>query len=276
MFVIITVLFAAVLLYLWLIFPAVKRRDISSLLRKPIAHRGAHGDGIPENSLRAFEEAVQCGYPIELDIRLSADGIPMVIHDDSLFRLCGDIRHVSELTAGELSDLFIGETEEKIPTLSQVLETVNGRVPLLIELKSGGNTAERAFEILKNYTGYYAVESFDPYCLYRYRRKDKKTPIGILARRSSGVGRAKERIFWILSGRVIFNFLCRPDFICYRISDSLPFSVKLASLLGASLIGWTAKDRAEYISAKSRFDGVICDNIYKIEKNNGSEFTDSL
>ena len=106
------------------------------------AHRGLHGQDVPENSMRAFELAAEKGYGIELDVHLSADGIPVVIHDDHLKRMTGMDKPVSALDAQSLSGLSLAGSGEGIPLFEEVLRKVNGRVPLLVEIKSRGRAGE--------------------------------------------------------------------------------------------------------------------------------------
>ena len=68
----------------------------------PVAHRGLHGNGIPENSVPAFLKAIEAGYAIETDVRLSKDGVPVVFHDDTLVRMTGRNGRVESLTAEQL------------------------------------------------------------------------------------------------------------------------------------------------------------------------------
>ena len=103
--------------------------------RLPIAHRGLHSPGVPENSLAAFRAAIAAGYGIELDIQPSSDCMPMVFHDYDLIRMCGDEGYVVDRSAADLAELRLLGTAEPIPTLAEVLREVAGRVPLLIEIK---------------------------------------------------------------------------------------------------------------------------------------------
>ena len=89
-------------LYLFMMIPTLRRRDMSAFTGKIIAHRGLHGDGVCENSLSAFRAAVDAGYPIELDVNVSADGECFVIHDDHLMRLCGEEDFISEMNLREI------------------------------------------------------------------------------------------------------------------------------------------------------------------------------
>lgn len=145
-----------------------------SLLARPIAHRGLHdrAAGVIENSPAAFAAAIAAGYGIELDLQLSADGVAMVFHDDSLDRLTGESGPVRDRDAAALGRIALtgSQNGDRIPTLAAVLEQVAGRVPLLIELKDqsqGLGTAppdlERAVaHALAGYAGDVAVMSFNP------------------------------------------------------------------------------------------------------------------
>ena len=100
-----------------------------------LAHRGLHGGSIAENSIPAFAAAADRGIGIELDVRLSSDGEVVIFHDDTLERMTGMSGGVSNYTAKELAKLSLADTGYGIPTLREVLALVNGRVPLLVELK---------------------------------------------------------------------------------------------------------------------------------------------
>ena len=102
----------------------------------PVAHRGLHDANrqVPENSLAAFLLAIEHGFAIECDIRLSRDGVPMVFHDATLERLCQRKEALRDLTAEQLTLAPLAGTAETIPTLGDMLRLVNGQVPLLIEV----------------------------------------------------------------------------------------------------------------------------------------------
>jgi len=159
-------------------------------LQAPIAHRALHdmGQGIPENSMAAIRRAMRAGYGIEIDIQLSSDGQAMVFHDHTLDRLTHATGPVRDRPARELCDLRLTDSEDCIPTLRQVLEVVDGQVPLLIELKdqSGGVGAddgalERAVaRELAAYTGPAAVMSFNPYMIGVMREIAPDVPRGLV------------------------------------------------------------------------------------------------
>lgn len=99
---------------------------------------GTRPEGVPENSLPAFARAAEQGYAIELDIQITKDGRIVVFHDDTMKRMCGNEGKISDYTYEELQQFHLGDSTEKIPLLREVLQTVDGRVPLLIEIKMPG------------------------------------------------------------------------------------------------------------------------------------------
>lgn len=255
------------ILYFLFVCPGIPAKDVSFLCQKPIAHRGVYDDvSVAENSLTAFRLAMEEGFPIELDVRLTEDGVPVVIHDESLGRVCGASVGISEINEADLSEYPLNIGNETIPTLLSVLELVDGRVPLLIELKGEDKSyiAERTAEILSDYCGEYAVQSFNPYYLFRYRRLSPETPIGFLTCRQLGNG-FRGKLFALFSENLLFNFSFRPDFISYRYSDELPFSVKLCRKMGTKILAWTVREAEAYHQCTDDFDGIIAENISEIK-----------
>jgi glycerophosphoryl diester phosphodiesterase len=103
-----------------------------------VAHRGASST-YPENTLPAFEVAIRLGAPlVELDVRLSADGVPVVMHDPTVDRTTDGTGAVHEMAAAELAALNAGTADEPaaVPTLSEVLALASGRAGLALEVKN--------------------------------------------------------------------------------------------------------------------------------------------
>lgn len=245
-----TILFLCVLLFLvyllFLVRPRGKSPSDKALLCD-YAHRGLHGDGVPENSLAAFSAAVSAGYGIELDVQLSHDGEVMVFHDYTLTRMTGDERKLSELSAAELSALRLAETEQKIPTFAEVLETVGGRVPLLVELK-GENTdtalCDKLTEMLKNYCGSYCIESFNPVLVRGMQKRLPEAYCGLLY---TNVVRDKHKhdALHLAITAMALNCICKPHFIAFNEQDRDAFPVRLATRLWhAPKFVWTVRGKA--------------------------------
>ena len=137
---------------------------------KYIAHRGLFNRlDTPENSMKAFENAIAKGYAIELDLNMSLDGHLVVFHDNSLKRMTGIKNDVNLLNLNELKKLKLLGTDNVIPTFEDVLMLVNGKVPLMIEVKRNERYKElmsKLINLLEKYDGEYVIESFDPRILY--------------------------------------------------------------------------------------------------------------
>lgn len=159
------------------------------LLRVPIAHRGLHGPGVPENSLAAFRAAIEAGYGIELDVQHAAEGEPMVFHDYDLLRMAGSEGFIADTTTAELAKLRLGKTEESIPTLAEALRMIAGRAPLLIEVKDQdgrlgeniGDLQDRVASMLRPYEGPVAVMSFNPETVAAFSRASQKVAAGLVS-----------------------------------------------------------------------------------------------
>lgn len=205
----------------------------------PVAHRGYHdmNKAVWENSLSAFARAADAGFAIECDLQLSADSIPMVFHDDKLERVCGIKGDVRERTASELGLLSIGGTADRIPTLKQMLKLVDGRVPLVIELKGRNAEEDSGFvdivlEELEGYKGKVALMSFDHHLIRDLKTVDAPYPIGLTAEGSQPEEFFKHDEMTQLG----------LDFISYHWSDLPNSFVTAQRQTGIVLITWTVRD----------------------------------
>ena len=151
-----------------------------------IAHRGAASDA-PENTLLAFELAHQQGADaVELDVKLSADGVPVVIHDATVDRTTDGNGTVADLDLVALKKLDAGEGQ-KIPTLDEVFESIGKKVFINVELTNYYNTrddqlVDRVAEVVKkhNFSQRIFFSSFLPKNLKRAAQLLPQTPRGLL------------------------------------------------------------------------------------------------
>lgn len=256
-------LFAGLILFL--IFPAAKKHpDLKKLNGLLIAHRGLHNssEGIPENSLKAFERALKKGFAIENDIHITADGEVVVFHDHSLKRMCGVDKIIEEMTLAEIKSYTLLDSNEKIPTLRECLELVDGKVPLLIEFKcknliNCNNLCETANKILSEYKGKYFVQSFYPFVLKWYRKNRPDILRGQLSEVFKG-----EKLYKRLLGNMLFNFISRPHFISYGHHFSKnKIMFKLVKKLGGFPIGWTFRKNETIENAKNGFNAFIFEDF---------------
>lgn len=251
------------LLYLFLIAPKNKKemKKYKSVL---YAHRGLHNDERAENSMSAFRAAVEAGYGIELDIRLSKDGELVVFHDDTLDRVCGREGKAIDFTADELSGFNLSGTEEGVPRFADVLALVDGRVPLLVEIKEdAGNTAvsEAACKMLAEYKGDFIVESFNPIALAVVKKQMPDVCRGFLSRRYYEHEQYRKPLFFILQS-LLSNFACRPAFIAFEHKDAKSFALRFVrGFFGVPTLAWTVRSAEEEKAARENgFDTIIFEN----------------
>lgn len=248
-----TVLLALTAVYLLvLVRPRAKRPENEALLCD-YAHRGLHGGGIPENSLAAFARACEAGYGIELDVQLSRDGAVMVFHDDTLTRMTGVEDKLSARDAADLMNLSLAGTNQTIPTLAQVLSLVDGRVPLLVELKGESldtSLCGKVAALLSDYRGAYCIESFNPLLL---REMQKHLPDAFYGILYTNVCRAKKKysLLNMALSCMATNVLARPNFIAYDKLERASLAVRLTTkLYRAPRFVWTIRSEEELAAAK--------------------------
>ena len=240
-----------------MIKPSGKKHPLETEMKRYIyAHRGLHKkeDGIPENSMAAFELAVERGYGIELDIHLSADSTPVVIHDTSLRRTTGENTDITDLRDVDIKKYPLEGTNERIPFFTEVLEAVDGRVPLLIELKVDDDNykelTDRVLKELSGYEGIYAIQSFDPRAVDHLRRSYPHIMRGQLAGflRKNGDTLHKALDFGLRN--LLTNFITKPHFIAYRVQDTSKPSIRLCRALYKPFeLNWTCRTKAHHVIA---------------------------
>ena len=251
---IILILFILAVLIVYLAVLVAPTRASKEMLEPFIhrffAHRGLYtkDQSIPENSLAAFKAACDAGYGIELDIQLTADGKVVVAHDTHLFRVTGAEGSIPDMTYDELSKLRLFGTDQQIPLLWDVLQLVDGKVPLIIEFKSGERNMDlcrEAFMMLEAYDGPYCVESFDPNLVRWFYRYNPRLLRGQLAMPSSHYNKAEvPALARFMMSKCLMGRLGRPHFIAYEIGRT-PLSVKLAYKIGAAKVCWVSHNESD-------------------------------
>lgn len=229
------------------------------LVKKPVAHRGLWNKEITENSLSAYKNAVDNGYPIEIDVYSSKDGVIFSFHDASLTRMTGENGYIYEKTEEELKALTINEKGEKIPTLKQVLEVVNGKVPLLIEIKNQPrkDVAYAVLRDLDGYAGEYAIQSFNPMYINAVKKLAPFVLRGILATKSKNHLKKEKPFTRFVIKNMALNFLIKPDFISFNYED-LP--LKKCKVKSRPVIAWTVTSKEIQDKISSYCDNIIFEN----------------
>lgn len=238
-------------IYLLLLRGRTGHPGLKNLRGWSYAHRGLHGQGVPENSMAAFRLAVENGYGMEMDVHLMADGKLAVIHDASLKRTAGIDKKIEDLTAEELAAYSLEGTQERIPLFTDVLTMVDGKVPLIVEIKSERNNCNAITEatcaILKKYAGNYCVESFDPRVIAYIRKHYPDFIRGQLAHNSLGEKSAFPWILRFLLTYNLMNFMTVPDFIAYRYKDRKTLSNFLCrKFWHIQGVSWTLTDKEQW------------------------------
>lgn len=229
----------------------------------PIAHRGLHDDGIPENTLGSFEAAIDAGYTIELDVRETADGVPVVYHDRTLRRLTGRDVVVSEATWDDVRDLTLLDSGEGVPRLSDALATIDGQVPVLVEVKSQGRPGRLEATTtarLDSYDGPFAVQSFNPLSVAWFRRYRPDWARGQCGGFLNGVNSVNP-VERLVAKRLLANWYSRPDFVSYQ-HDRLPYGpVTRRNEQGLPILAWTITSQSDFERALEYADNVIFEDI---------------
>ncbi len=267
--------FLLLCLYFYCIMPRLSRKkQVKTFMRRPFAHRGlfTKDQSIPENSMAAFANAVKYGYGIELDIQLTKDNQVVVFHDHTLSRMCGIDLPVCQLTYQELQKFSLAGTSERIPLFQDVLKLVNGKVPLLVEIKLPTfrtNTCRLADLLLQDYSGQYCVESFNPLALRWYKKHRRDVVRGQLSANLTKPVAEGGFILCFLVKHLLLNFIGRPDFIAYCYKDTLNVSYLLNKrLLHTPTFAWTLRSEAAFEKYYSKFDSIIFDGFLPFHKHN--------
>lgn len=231
----------------------------------PIAHRGLNSDTIPENSMASFEAAIAKQYAIELDIHLLADGNIAVFHDEDLQRVTGVEGKIADQTAAQVQQLKLLHTDQTVPLIEEALALVQGKVPLLIEIKSKdkskvGTLEPTLMQKLADYTGDYAIQTFNPYSLEWFKHHAPQVPRGQLSGNFKG-----EDLTWskkLLLSNLLLNAVSRPHFIGYDI-QALPHPAPAIARqwFKIPIVAWTVRSETDRAKAEKVADNIIFEHI---------------
>ena len=239
---------------------------------KGFAHRGLHDEalGIAENSPSAIRRAVNAGVGIEIDVQMSVERVPMVYHDETLYRLTGQDGRLSFMKAHEIEAVPYSVGHDHIMSLEACLGLIGGAVPLLVEVKShwlGKAQMEASLAaILNQYDGPFGVMSFDPDVIARIKPLLKRGFTGLVTARipsKDWQGLLEEER---QDGRVQYQKARElgVDFLAHNVGDlANPLLIDFIKEQNLALFSWTV-DRAETLeaaraaSAVPIFEGEAC------------------
>ena len=237
--------------------------DMSEICRYDYARRGLFDPNgkVPENSLAACRAAIEHGYGVCLDVRITRDGIPALFHDERTYRMTGVDGTVENSTLAELKELRLGKSEETIPTLKEALDLIDGQVPVILELHvQNGNydaLSDLTCEVVDAYEGVFALQCADPRVLrwFRQQRNEYIRAQMVDYHHSSGIT-IMSRVWDLFCASLFLNFLTEPDLLFCGPGSQMNPSVWLCRVLYRTprLTG-TVKTIGEYEQVKT--DGAV-------------------
>ena len=240
------------------------------LTSRPIAHRGLHNSkiGIVENTIGAAMAAVRLNYAIECDVQLSYDGELVVFHDDELDRLAEAEGKVKAHSLLELKSIKLKNTDEKIPTLKELLSVIDTKVPLICEIKSEFDddiaAAKRCCVILEDYQGPVAIKSFDPFIVDTVRKLAPQRPRGFIG--ESHYDDPEWNFLSEIKRNQLIDLthftISQPDFISWYVKDLKYTGPRMArEFSGLPLITWTIRNLDQMNEALNFSDQIIFENF---------------
>ncbi len=223
---------------------------MDAFLKRPIAHRGLHNNkNIIENTLESFDLAIKNNFLIELDVVLSKDNEVMVFHDLDLYRLTGIKKLIKDCNANELRDIKLLKTNSVISSFDEVLYKVNGKVPIVIEIKESfhPDIDERLSELIRSYQGEIAIQSFDKNSIRWFKKNAPFYKLGLISNDTKlTVKEVKE---------------LGVDFIAYDINNLELESLKTLKKLGFHILTWTVDTYEKYEKSQILADNCIFEKI---------------
>ncbi|MEA4912928.1 MAG: glycerophosphodiester phosphodiesterase family protein [Oscillospiraceae bacterium] len=255
-----------ILLYLFLIFPArVSAEDRARFSHRNYAHRGLYDNASerPENTLPAFEAAMRGGYGCELDVQFTSDKKLIVFHDNDYKRSSGVDKKVWEVSYDTAKQIPLFSSGETVPLFSEVLATVAGRGPLIVEVKAEGIDCGWYYEVcaetlrqLRAYKGDWCVESFHPAAVRWFKKNAPDVVRGQLVNGWRVWKGSINTLAAFLIDKLCSNVLTRPHFIAYREQD-IGLPLRIAQKLGALSVAWTCRTPERQAELEKTQDAVI-------------------
>ncbi|MDP3448922.1 MAG: glycerophosphodiester phosphodiesterase family protein [Eubacteriales bacterium] len=262
MWIMLAVLLVFITLWLALIMPARSTKaQRAPFCGRTHAHRGLFlaDQSVPENSLAAFRAAAEAGYGVELDVQLTRDKQVVVFHDDDLKHACDVDARVDAYSLEELKSLSLFGTGERVPLFSEVLGVIDCRIPIIVELKSGGDwktLCQKTLELLSAYKGDYCVESFHPMLVRWFYLHAPQILRGQLSEAARYSRKGMPLYQAILMSRLFTNILTHPQFIAYRVGPKC-LSVRICEWMGAMRVTWTARPTDDHAKLTHQNDAII-------------------
>lgn len=247
----------------------LNKPDLSEIKRYDFARRGFRGtdDEVPENSLEAFRQAIDHGYGIVMDVRITRDGVPVVFADARVDGMTGGRGTVENSTLEELKELTLGVSDETIPTLQEALDFVDGQVPVLLDLKVDHNNADALADqvcgVVDTYDGIFAIESLDPRVLVWFRKQRNEYIRGQKVDYTHTTGSKVKNLIWdFVCSSLLLNFMTSPDYISTNIDNRKSPSLWICRMIyHVARMDWTVRNLEDYELVKTDGSTVVFEEL---------------
>lgn len=221
---------------------------------KGVAHRGYHNERFTENGLNAFKNALDNDLAIELDVHLTKDNELIVCHDANLVRTTSKEGIIEDLTFKEIKNNYLLKDGGKIPSLKEVLDLIDEKVPLVIELKPDTkkkNYKKLALRVMKELErvkdkSNFIIISFYPQCLIPIKKYNFIRCLLIA-----------QKYEWIFNLRFLFEGL-DIDYHYFKKSKKYQKLVKHKFMMA-----WTIEDKDTFKEVSKYVDSVTFQYIDK-------------
>ncbi len=229
-----------------------------------IAHRGLHNEICPENSLSAFQNALKHNFSIELDVYILKDNSIVVHHDIDLNRSCGQNVIINTLTKNDLQNYHLFNTDEHIPLLQEVFDVVQGKVPILIEIKEFKhykNLLNNLIPMINNYQQKYhgeiAVQSYNPFALRYCHKLNKQITLSYLCSKLDDYNKLPKIIKKMLYSLKLYKY-SKASFVSVKKDE---ISTKIIKKSNNNIIPWVITSKIEQEKFEGNCRGIIFENF---------------
>lgn len=235
--------------------PIPDARRVGFLTHTPFAQRGLHGSRMVENSRAAIEAAANAGYGVQIDVQFSLDGAAFVYRDNTLERMTGETGQLRHYTSKQLAQIQLNGSDETIPQLGEILRIVNGRVPVLVELRAvEGHVSQLCVAVrhaLETYRGESAVMSLHGEVPRWFAAHGERITRGLIMSDSSIY--AKEEG----SEKIKALWRSKPEFIAIDINDLPNRFAARQRKRGVPILAWTISSAEQQAIAAENADQII-------------------
>lgn len=231
-----------------------------------IAKNGFTTEEIPENTLKAYANAIEKNYAVVIPVQMLDDGEVVCFSNKCLSSVTKESGYITKLTTEELKELKIGESEETIPTLEEALDFIKGQVPVIVDISNDGNIGkfeQKVTDVLDAYIEKYklfdsvAIMSLNPYTLEWFLTQAPWLP------RILRSGKFKVKMFGSIKAKKLTKLklykIALPDYICYNAKDLPCKYIKKVKPVG--VIAYNVRSQNEYMEVAKYCDNIIFDGF---------------